>query len=108
MLIIQERFGILNGAVFGLGNMVALADVIVPIHAFGQESMRPVMVPGDGAQDGQAVLLTLAALDRIGLAQVGAGFEAGQRGFGVLPHIGSVPGFIQSGQAFPGRSPRPP
>ena len=65
MLVVEERFGVLNGAELGLVNVMLLAHVIVPIDPFGQKAVRAVMVFGAGAQDGQAVqLILVAALGR--------------------------------------------
>ena len=50
---------------FGLADVMLLAHVVVPVHAFGEETVRAVMVLGRSAQDGQAVEFALAAADRI-------------------------------------------
>ena len=63
VLVVEKGFGVLNVAIFRLVDVVLLADVIIPIDAFGQEAMGPVMVFGDGAQDGQAVELAIFAMD---------------------------------------------
>jgi hypothetical protein len=41
-------------------DMVLLADVVIPIHTFSEETVGPIMVFGDCAQNHQAIKLVLA------------------------------------------------
>ena len=50
VLVVQEGFGVLDVAVFGMVDMVLLANVVVPIHPLRQKAIRPVMMFGDMAR----------------------------------------------------------
>jgi len=43
MQIIQKRFGVLDVPEFGAAEMMLFAHVVVPVHAFGQETIPAVM-----------------------------------------------------------------
>ena len=92
--VVQERFGVFYVAEFGLAKVVLLADVIIPVHPFGQEAFVAVMMPGDSPQNGQAVAEELLV---VGIA---VRLEVRQRSLGVFPQIGCVPAFLHIEQAL--------
>ena len=59
--------------------------MIVPVHALGEKALVAVMVPGDGAQDGQAVAKELL------VSGIAVRLEIGQGRLGVFPEVGRVP-----------------
>jgi hypothetical protein len=55
MQVIQQRLSVFYITVFGLVEMVLFANVVVPVHAFGQETMPAVMMFCNRPQDSQPV-----------------------------------------------------
>jgi hypothetical protein len=68
VLVVEKWLGVLDRSVLGLLDVVLLTDVIVPIDALGEESVRTVMVFRGRSQDGQAGQFPHAALFRITLS----------------------------------------
>lgn len=103
VLVVEKGFGVPDGAEFGLIDVVLLADIVVPVDPFGEETVRAAVVFGDGPEYRQAVEFVLAAPLGGRITGIGRRLEPGQRGLGVFPQAGRVPALLQVQQPFGGR-----
>ena len=85
MQVVQKGLGIFDVTVFGLIEMMLLADVVVPVHTLGQKAFVAMMMLCDRAQDGQTIAKVLLVMG------IAVRLEIGQSRFGVFPEIRRVP-----------------
>lgn len=83
MLVVQVGLGGTNITKARMANLVMLADVVVPVCAFGEETIRAVVMFSGGAQDVQPVHFILAALCRVMVP--GIPCESSAEAFGEAP-----------------------
>ncbi len=55
MLVVEERFCVADGGVLGLTDMVFLAHVVIPVDAFGEEAVWPVVMFRCSPENRQAI-----------------------------------------------------